>query len=133
MLRRGLGILALLLVAGCGTSSRLCAVQGAVTLKGAPLDQGTISFYVAGSPSPAGGALIQNGRYTIPAEQGLEAGTYRVTINSTIGSDLTPAEYAAGKKPAPPQERIPAAYNTQSQHTVNVERGKANQFDFRIE
>lgn len=117
---------------GCGSGSSRCGVQGTVTLKGAPLDRGSISFYAPNSPTPAGGALIQTGRYSIPAAQGLDPGTYRVTISSPTESDLTPEEYAAGKKPAPSQERIPAAYNTQSQQTVNLTRGK-NQHDFKID
>jgi hypothetical protein len=124
---------ALALLAGCGGSSATCPVQGTVTLKGAPLDSGTISFFAADSPSPAGGALIQAGKYEIPAAQGLPPGTYRVTISSPTSSDVTPAEYAAGKRPAPPQERIPAAYNTQSKQSATIERGGKNQFDFKID
>src|SRR6478752_9738183 len=133
MVRLGWFVAMLLLAAGCGTSGRLCAVQGHVSLAGMPLEQGTVTFYLAAPESqvPAGGALIQDGKFAIAAVQGLEPGKYKVAISAMEGASISPADYAAGKSPvAAPKERVPAKYNSQSQLVVELQAGKTNQMDF---
>src|SRR5262249_52721258 len=71
-------------LAGCaGGGAKRCAVSGAVKWRGQPLDQGAITF-LPEDPAlgTSGGALIQDGRYSIPADQGLLPGRYKVTISS---------------------------------------------------
>ncbi len=120
---------------GCGAGKGgKKAISGTVTLKGQPLDHGTITFLaLPDSQTHAAAALIQQGSYAIPAEQGLPAGAYRVKLSAIEEFDISPAEYAAGKTPPPPKERIPAKYNAASQELVEVLEAGANKFDFQIE
>jgi hypothetical protein len=67
----------LLLLGGCARDDHgRQKVFGTVALGGEPLPEGAIEFFPAGGPpGPAGGALIRNGAYAIPREQGLTPGT----------------------------------------------------------
>lgn len=130
-------LLALIIVAmvGCGGGrvSPRRAVQGDVTLSGAPLDQGTITFYPStGTAGASGGALIQNGKYQLPADKGLEPGKYRVQISSPKASTATAEDYAAGKMPLSAEDRIPPEYNERSQQVIEVTASGDNRFDFAV-
>jgi hypothetical protein len=133
MFGRSFLLLSLVLAIGCGgpTSTRR-TVQGSVTLKGQPLDQGTITFFPASGGGSVGGALITNGKYLLPAEQGLEPGSYRIAISSPEPSTTTPEEYAAGKMPLSAPDRIPNDFNAASKHTIEVTASGANTFDFAV-
>jgi hypothetical protein len=122
----------LLSVAGCENTGGKSAVSGSVSLKGEPLNKGTITFLLPEAKTPTAEALIENGKYALPAVSGLLPGKYRVRISAIEEFPITPEEYAAGKQPPPNRERIPAKYNTDSQEMVEVVKGK-NQFDFQIE
>ena len=125
---------ALALVFGCEQQGTRRTVSGAVNWKNAPLDQGTITFNTDSTPpTTAGGARIDNGRYSLPAEMGLEPGKYRVQISSVEGVSVTPEEYAAGKVVPPPKERLAPQYNVQSTLTIEVTKDGKNQFDFNVE
>lgn len=127
------GLLAL--CAGCGSSDPLerQAVSGKVTLHGAPLDAGSIQFMPAEGHEGrglAGGATIANGEYSIAQVRGLPPGVYKVMIFS---AGAVPAASAEPGAIAPPmEERIPAEFNVNSEHTVTVVAGEAKSFDFDI-
>jgi len=97
----GLAVIVGVTVFGCGSRNPLGrrAFSGRVTLAGKPLDQGTISFEPQQQPGFAGGAVILDGRYEVPAEKGLPPGKYLVRIYSTEGGGVT--QPAAGP-PGPP-------------------------------
>ncbi|HTN77869.1 MAG TPA: hypothetical protein VL096_21575 [Pirellulaceae bacterium] len=124
----------LLALPGCGGKpTTRGGVRGVVTLQGTPLDQGTITFYPTnGTQRASGGALITGGKYELPAEQGLEAGSYRVEISSPKPSTTSQEDYAAGKMSLTSSDRIPEAYNTASKVTVEVKAGQTNQCDVAI-
>ena len=131
---RFLAYIPLLLVftLGCGEASgSRRAVQGSVKLRGVPLDNGTITFFK--SKQQAGGALIKDGAYSLPAPQGLDPGKYLVRINSMEPVAFTPEDYAAGKTPPEAKDRIPPAFNTESKQEVEVKETGVNQFDFAVE
>lgn len=117
---------------GCGGTDGKVEINGSVTLKGEPLDDGIIEFSSTGSKT---GAAITKGKYTIPAEYGLKPGTYKVII--TAGDGRTPADSPDGM-PGPTggniisKDRVPPEYNSQSKIEVTVKAGGPNVFDYKI-
>jgi len=118
---------------GCGadTGGRL-GVTGTVKLKGQPLDRGTIEFH---SQPPAqtvvSGSTIQNGAFSVPAEQGLVPGRYIVRISASAAGPAA-EEAAPGEAPPPRAERIPPEFNVDSQLTFEVKSGQQNTLDVDI-
>ncbi|EAQ81816.1 carboxypeptidase-like regulatory domain-containing protein [Blastopirellula marina] len=129
------GLLPFLL--GCGSpqdSLNRQPVSGSVTLKGQPLDRGSISLETQNSAQgTSGGAVIENGEFSISRQRGLPPGSYTVRIYSPDPTTLGwPAGEAPGESRREPQERVPAAWNTKSAQTVVVEDGGENRFDLAI-
>lgn len=112
-------------------------MSGKVTLDGAPLAKGVISFDPAdGSPGavPAGG-VIADGAYSIDAEAGPTPGKYKVSIRSAA-TGSAPAEKAAPG--APPKSKkgeadpIPKKYNSASELTAEVAASGSTSADFEL-
>ena len=136
----GLAIVVVAVISGCGVrAADRCEVRGAVTLNGTPIDGGNIQFEPLGkSKTTFSGALIQQGRYEIPARKGLAPGSYRVRIYwpekldprmlkaPVPGQQLSPEEAPRAK------EQVPAKFNRDSELTVEVEQDGANAFDFAL-
>jgi hypothetical protein len=127
------------LLAGCGGKNPLNRqpVRGNVTLDGAPLERGVIEFHSQHERGVASGALIENGRYSLPTEKGLPEGSYLVRIYSS--KDRPPdvrasedGELAAPGAELPGIELIPAKYNAFSEIVCQVSARSRNQFDFDI-
>ena len=114
-----LGLAALASVAGCAPAG--ATVSGKVTLDGAPLEDGHISFVPkAGGQKQAGWATIIGGKYAIPASSGLGTGAFRVEIR---------APRATGEKSNDPtlisaKEVVPARYNSRSELVADVQPGQ---------
>ena len=122
-------------LAGCGSNNPLGrkAVSGKVTLDGAPLDNGTIEFapLVAGGV-PSGG-LITAGSYSIPAEQGLPVGKYRVSIIDQPTPPPLPKGHMPGDDlPPAPKPKIGADWNSKSKQTIEVKAEGPFVFDFAV-
>jgi hypothetical protein len=123
--------LAAALVSGCGPGDPRLAVSGTVKFKGQPLDQGRIEFHPPGNQGTMSGAVIQNGRYEIPRDKGLNPATYEVRIwsydekGAQAGS--MPGEAGLGFK-----ERISRKYNAASTLKADVKRGNTT-FDFSVD
>ncbi len=139
-LLRYLGLVLVLAAAtGCGEANPRKAVSGKITLKGADLADGTITFRPiegtspAGMPSTTGGAVIANGVYSIVAESGLVPGKYKVLLSS--GDGITPDN--ADEMPGPSgnfvsKDRIPPEYNVKSKVEIEVTEEGDNVFNFDI-
>ncbi len=116
---------------GCGADDPRLAVSGTVKFRGQFLDQGRIEFHPPGDKGTMSGAVIQNGRYSIPRDKGLEPNTYEVRIFSydekAAKVETVPGEPGLGFK-----ERIPLKYNVASTLKAEVKRGNTT-FDFPIE
>jgi len=109
-------LLGLALVAGCNKDPLgRHAISGTVTVDGAPLESGHISFHPTEGQATSGGSVIKGGKYSVPREGGLVAGKYRVAINAPApgtggqGAKTGPP----GESVAPPNELIPPEWNTQ--------------------
>ncbi len=139
--RSALAILTLLSVnaIGCGGGDNLPreAISGSVTLNGAMLDTGIITFVPVDPDIPTqGGTTIVDGSYSIPRAQGLVPGKYKVVISSGEGSEEKPVEsldeFGPGMPPVPAEESIPAQYSGNTVLEANVTAGGRNQFEFTL-
>jgi hypothetical protein len=122
-------------ICGCAEANPLgrLPISGEVSLDGQPIDNGSIQFAPTDTQGGiASGALITNGTYNIAAEQGLTPGIYTVRISAPEGGVATddPGGETEGLVAT---ERIPAEYNSESKHTVEVKAGDSNTFNFRID
>ena len=73
-----------LIAVGCGsdTGGRI-SISGRVTYDGHPLPAGRILFTPAdGNPGPSAGAIIEEGRYRLRAEEGPIAGEHTITVTT---------------------------------------------------
>jgi hypothetical protein len=136
MLLRRIGVLAiaaaLLMTVGCTGQSRR-PVNGTVTFKGTPVKNGVIRFLSKNPPGPAGGAVIVDGRYDIPAAQGINAGTYSVFISYPgPPAKRTREEVEAGASTRA-QELLPAKYNTETTLQAEIKSSGNEPVDFRLE
>jgi hypothetical protein len=133
-------VAALVAVAGCGGGGAADdrprqEVSGTVTLDGRPLASGSIQFQPSSAQEGVvAGALITDGKYSIPRDQGLVPGTYSVSISSVESSSPPPGPPGPSGPPSQgPQDLVPAKYNTQSTLTIKVEPGNARPFDFALQ
>lgn len=127
------------LVVGAGCSNKdphgRLPISGSVTLSGTPIDQGMIQFLPPepNQKAPLAGAMIRDGKYQVPREQGLAPGSYRVVISAPEAKKPDDPPGAPDMKAAPvARERIPPAYNRDSKLTIEVKEDANNVFDFTI-
>jgi hypothetical protein len=134
MLAMALSLLALL--AGCGPDNPLGrkALSGKVTLDGSPLDQGSIELHPMFQGGVQSGGTISAGSYSIPAHEGVTPGKYRVSIIDFVPTPPLPPGHMPGDiLPPSPPHKVPADWNTKSQHTIEVKAEGPFEFDFPIE
>ena len=116
---------------GCGNSSGRYPVSGDVTLQGQPLASGAIIF--EGADGSRGGTTIADGKYALPAAQGLLPGSYTVRVSAVQSQEVTgpPGPEAAAIEKAN-KDIVPDAYNARS--TLKHEAGpdKPDHFDIAI-
>jgi len=127
-------------LAGCGGAGDELAreaISGTVSLDGQPLATGVIQFRPASASEPVpAGAHIKDGAFSIPRNEGLTPGNYRVIINAAGEAKALSAAESSGEKAikrgglAP--ELIPPQYNSQSTLNAKVEAGKPNTFEFTL-
>jgi hypothetical protein len=123
----GVVLAVLAVMPGCteATGGKL-PVSGTIKLKGQPIADGSIQFVSADAFT---GAAIKDGKYEIPAAQGLVPGTYTVRISAPESS--APVSEPGGEIAPPVKDLVPAEYNTNS--TLNFEAKPGNKtFDFDI-
>jgi hypothetical protein len=121
---------------GCGGGTDKQAVSGTVTWKSKPLETGTIRFLpLDAAATTETGAVITNGRFDIPREQGLLPGKYKVSISSPDPkSGQGPEDAPPGERGGyPATERIAEKYNKKSELTAEVTAGGKNEFEFNLD
>ncbi|MES2788039.1 MAG: carboxypeptidase-like regulatory domain-containing protein [Planctomycetota bacterium] len=94
VLRRSLLVVAFVFVCGCGGKDpyERHAISGIVSLDGEPLATGNITFFPEASGAVATGGTIQDGEFTIPKDQGLPTGKYKVSITATTTKGPVPTD-----------------------------------------
>ena len=124
------------LAGGCGPANPLGrkAVSGKITLNGAPLESGNISFFPKSDKGVSGGAVIVDGAYSIETEKGLPEGEYLVRIFAAAPDTRAPdPNLPPGPRTSPPGiDLIPPEYNTKSDQVVRVTAEGPNEFSFDI-
>jgi hypothetical protein len=105
---------------GCGEEKRGGAtVSGTVTLDGAEIDDGTVSFVPAtGEGAPAGGKIAK-GKYSV---QGVATGKNRVHVDVKGGAKRTARE-AMAERGKESTVRSPTAGAQGNDETIDVEPG----------
>lgn len=129
----------LICFSGCAEKNPegLVAVQGVVTLNGQPLQDGSIQFQSlpgAARSSQTGGKII-DGKYSVPATQGLTPGqAYTVRIRSM---EEVPGSRKEGVDPMEAnvefRDIIPPRYGSASTLTVTATNDSPNVFPFSME
>jgi hypothetical protein len=116
--------------AGCGGPTAP-SLKGKVTLDGAPVTSGNIMFLPEDSEDRKAAAAIADGNYTIPAEEGLKPGKYRVEVSwrKPTGRKMPSADPGIAMDET--KEVIPAKYNTESTLTAELSAGQAEK-DFAL-
>lgn len=140
----GVSIFALALalaVSGCGgvgDGLPRQAVSGTVTFDGQSLATGTIRFSPAGGPGSGagieGGSMVVNGQFSIPRDNGLVPGKYKVSIYSGNTTGERPkAEQGPGRAPKAAKELIPTKYNSMTKEEVEIKEGGSNVLNFKLD
>ena len=119
--------LCLLTLVGCGGSENdLASVTGTITLDGDPLPDAFVVFAPTSGGTTSYGRTDSAGHYEMmftDDEKGAWLGVNRVEINT---GDVGAAEEGGAK------EKVPAAYNQNSELTAEVQDGK-NVFNFDLD
>jgi hypothetical protein len=108
------------------------AVSGEVRFQGKPLDQGGITFLGEDLALGSGWAAIKDGKYSIPAKEGLLAGRYKVSVASADPRSKAPdPDSPPGYLPLP-KDRIQPKYNSQTTLSADVRAEGPNTFNFEV-
>ncbi|MDR1268757.1 MAG: hypothetical protein LBK82_04470 [Planctomycetaceae bacterium] len=110
-------------------------IEGEVTLGGNPVNNGNIEFEPVGNQKERthSGSAISNGRYSMPAPQGLVAGEYRVRISvmeEVPGSRVDNPDPMLSKVEY--RDIAPPEFGSQTIQKITVETDKVNKFDFKM-
>ena len=126
-------ICSLVFFCGCDSKPSLYEVAGNVTYKGEPVKAGSINFRA--DDGSAGGAQIVDGKYSLPLEGGLAAGTYRVAITYPDPSvPPPPEEESPGEiSTVVPREMLPKKYNAETTLSVEIPAPDNLAVDFTLE
>ncbi|MDO5553336.1 MAG: hypothetical protein Q4G68_06205 [Planctomycetia bacterium] len=109
------------------------AIEGSVTLDGAPLATGYINFEPIGSQSErtSCGAEIKEGKYSITASEGLVPGEYGVSLSSRQASTPPPGVNPMQAK-IESVDLVPPEFGSESKQKVTVTDSKIQTFDFHM-
>jgi hypothetical protein len=131
---------AVLLLGGCGGGKPPPQeVSGSVKFQKQPLPRGMIEFLSTALNRPSAGALVLDGRYTVPLVAGLQPGSYRVRITALPTSRAAVEESMSRKEGResrqPPQTivQIPEKYNANTVLTAEVEAEGRQTIDFNLD
>jgi hypothetical protein len=129
------GLILCAVLAGCGSSkysgAKRYPLEGEVTFEGQPIDLGSISFIPTGDKGRASGGTITDGKYAIPEENGVHAGTYRVEIHWLKRTGRKLKDVESGEMYDERREALPASVQQNSESTVEVPLSE-NRHDFKL-
>lgn len=113
---------------GCSAGNNRQRVTGVVTVDGAPLELGAINFMPAeGLAASSSGATVRDGKFEIPASNGLSPGRYKVDVLAYRETGRTREEPQIGEYP----ELEELKFEETSLEAV-VEEDGPNHFEFAL-
>ena len=135
LLTRTLSLAGLAVTAGCTKSAS--TLEGRVRLKNEDIQYGSMRFMISSDQptdpdNPNVGARIVAGKYTVPADQNLKPGRYRVGIRAGKATGRKVKDPESGAMVDEFKECLPAKYNTDTKLTAEIKSG-ANTIDFNLE
>ena len=121
-----------LALSGCDRGPSRIPVQGVVTYKGNNLANGWITFVPADAEKGTQeSARITDGKYELPAANGLMPGSYRVAITATEAA-ATPAPNVPPGAPKRGKDVLPDEFNRDSDLSIDVPATGQRDFDFHL-
>ena len=123
-LRETLLFLFVVSMLGCATGDNAADVSGDVTLDGQPLTDAVIHFMPVDGKSRTASTFVRDGHFQLRVPLGKQ----RVEISCVKSQPLRPGQAADSATGA---EIVPTRYNTKSELTFEVERGR-NQPQFEL-
>ena len=121
-----------LVCAGCEDSNGRISVSGLVTLGNVPVKQGSVRLIPTGGGPTSGGDIV-DGKFAIPADKGVLAGTFRVQITARRPSGKMHVDEITGREFEVPEQYIPARYNKRSELEMDVTESGDNHFEYHLE
>ena len=133
----GLAFLSLALL-GCGGDHSRVAIRGHVTVDGADLSRGYITFIPVGEAAgPRASGEIVDGHFDVPQRDGPVVGELRVEITEAVQVDFELDDPEAFNENAHagklPRHRIPAEYNVNSRLRETTTLAGPNEFSFHLQ
>lgn len=120
-------------ICGCSREAPVATLEGTVSYQGQPLPQGAIMLFpIEGTTGTGGNAKITEGRFEIPPQYRLFAGTYSVSITSVRGTGRkAPIADMPGEYEDVEEQFLPDHYNSHTILTIQLQPGK-NTDDFQL-
>jgi hypothetical protein len=115
------------------------AVQGTVTLDGAPLAQGVVRFVpIEGTPGPKTTVFVTDGKFAADEAHGPVVGRHRIEIESTddggypLDDETAPQRLREAGIKRIDLIRVPEIYNSRSTLVEVVTEAGPNEFQFQL-
>ena len=114
---------------GCGYSR--VPVRGTVTINGAPMDLGMITFVPEDPNQTSVGGKVSDGQFYLDATRGPYPGKYRVQISwaKKTGRKVPNGDGGMQDETA---EGLPARFNTETELTASISSWSSNSLDFNL-
>lgn len=107
-------------------------LSGKVSYEGQPIDFGSISFLPSGEGTQrVSGGLIENGVYSVPEDQGANAGKHRVEIRWRKMTGKKRRDPDSGEMYDERSEGLPPRFHSESELTADVSATQTT-FDFDL-
>ena len=122
-------LLAAVLMAGCSGGDGRKGLSGTVTVNGQPLETGSINFRPApGTKGNTSGCAIENGEFTIAAEDGLPVGKYKVTVQAFRKTGRMVQDPQMGRVP----DMQPVSFMEAGTLEAEITADGDNRFEFKL-
>ena len=121
----------ILVIAGCSKSLNRQELSGEISWKGKPVLIGSITFVGEDDKNPTTiSAEIKDGIFTVPKENGLVPGNYKVRFSALDRIAIAPADTTL---PAiPPKEILPEKHTVQGMN-LSIKDGEKNFFKLNLD